>query len=639
MKRALLWIAAGLVLVILVLAILPFVISVDTYRGAIERAAHDATGRTLKIAGPMRLTIFPEIGIAAEDVHFSNMAGGHAPDMASIGAMRLSVATLPLLTGKIRVSSITLDQPVINLEADAQGRTNWTFARQTDQGQTSRGLPKGLSFSGIDITNGEIHYTDDATAKSLSLEALNLHADLTTLDAPASVKGDLVYAAKKIDIEGRVETLQSLSEGAATKLALSLKSELLNASFDGALAPDRSLSGSVNAGSPSARKLGAWLGKEMPAGGGLGKMEISGKIAHSAGLTEFSGLKLALDQITATGSLSVETGGVRPRVTGQLAAGHLDLNPYMQMGGGAAAPAAAPAKGWSTAPIAVDALRLVDADLSFNAQSLVIRKFSVGKTALHVVLNDGVLQANLNPMTLYGGGGSARIGVDAHGRVPDVTANLSFDNVSMGSLLNDMLGVNKIEGVGKLELNVSGTGASADAIMHALTGKGSVTIANGRIRGVNLGMVARTVKTALSGDATGDGASTDFTQMGGSFVIAKGVMTNNDFSLTGPVISATGKGTIDIGNQTIDFLLSPKADVAVANVTVPFRIRGPWTKPSYVPDLAGLASGVVQGLANGQGAGGLLGGLLGGGKSTTTTDTQQQKKSSPGDFLGGLLGR
>ena len=205
----------------------------------------------------------------------------------------------------------------------------------------------------------------------------------------------------------------------------------------------------------------------------------------------------------------------------------------------------------------------------------------------------------------------------------------------MASLLGDALGVNKIEGIGKLTLNAASSGASADAIMRALSGKGTIQIGNGRIRGVNLGMVAQTVKSVLGGDATGAGAATDFTHLGGSFVIAKGVLTNNDFTLAGPVLSATGRGNIDIGHRSIDFTVVPKADVALANVSVPFRIRGPWSKPGYLPDLGSLAGNLIQGMANGTGnAGGLLGGLIGDGKPSSGSPPKDA-----GGLLGGLFGR
>ena len=76
-----------------------------------------------------------------------------------------------------------------------------------------------------------------------------------------------------------------------------------------------------------------------------------------------------------------------------------------------------------------------------------------------------------------------------------------------------------------MTLDVTARGRSPNAIMHALAGKGAVTFLNGRMRGVDLAGVARTIQGALSGQAVSSSASTDFTEMAGSFTIANGVMT------------------------------------------------------------------------------------------------------------------
>ena len=52
-----------------------------------------------------------------------------------------------------------------------------------------------------------------------------------------------------------------------------------------------------------------------------------------------------------------------------------------------------------------------------------------------------------------------------------------------------------------MTLDVTAHGRSPNAIMHALAGKGAVTFLNGRVRGVDLAGVARTIQGALSGQA------------------------------------------------------------------------------------------------------------------------------------------
>jgi len=96
---------------------------------------------------------------------------------------------------------------------------------------------------------------------------------------------------------------------------------------------------------------------------------------------------------------------------------------------------------------------------------------------------------------------------------------------------------------------------------------------------------------------------------------------------------------INLGQRTLDFRVEPKLALAPggllgkAGVGVPFHISGPWTKPSYMPDLAGAAVGLVGTVVDsGQGLGSLLGNVVGGPGGNT-----QQKKS--GLSLNSLFGR
>ena len=69
---------------------------------------------------------------------------------------------------------------------------------------------------------------------------------------------------------------------------------------------------------------------------------------------------------------------------------------------------------------------------------------------------------------------------------------------------------------------------------------------------------------------------------------------------------------------------------------VPFLVSGPWTKPSYKPDMKALAGTLVQQVTSGSGGlGGLLGNVLGGKKSSDTGAPQKKQ----GLDLNSLFGR
>jgi AsmA protein len=220
---------------------------------------------------------------------------------------------------------------------------------------------------------------------------------------------------------------------------------------------------------------------------------------------------------------------------------------------------------------------------------------------------------------------------------------LNVNGVAMKALLETAMKINRIEGTGAMALDVTGGGISQQAIMNSLRGTSSAQLRNGTIRGVDLGAVARTVQNVLSGAlaaATGDKASTDFTEAGGTFTIANGVMHNRDFHLLNPFMRMTGAGDINLGPRTLDFRVEPKLVVSPggllgnAGIAVPFHISGPWTKPSYTPDLAGAAVGLVgTAVDGGLGLGSFLGNAVVGSRSGNA------QKKKPGLNLNSLFGR
>ncbi|MDE2072590.1 MAG: AsmA family protein [Alphaproteobacteria bacterium] len=669
MRRILIIVAAVIGVLVVVALILPFVVPVDAYRGQIEQQASTATGRQLKINGELRLSIFPTLGVKAEQVTLANVPGGEAPYFASMDSLGVGVKLLPLLSGKVEVSQVTLNKPVINLEVEKDGKGNWALGAQKQAAETAAAKPGGglgaaatATFKGVSIKNGRITYRNAVTGKHRSFDAINVTVAITSLVKPISVDGSLVSDGQKISMDGTVSDPKALMNGSATPVDLSLTSDLLQASFKGTLASGGNADGALKLDTPSVRKLAVWAGIALPTGGGLGHLSLEGHIAAKGSRDDFSAIRLLLDGQTLTGALSVDRAGTIPFLSGALGVDHLNLNPYMvsaaASGNGKAPSTPPPNQGWSKTPIDFSALRLMNAKLTLNVGAIQMKSLKLGKTALALTLNGGALAADLNPVTLYGGAGRATLKVDASGATPTIAETTQFDNLAMRSFLTDAIGVSRIEGTGMLALDITGSGDSTNTIMHSLAGKGAILFKNGRIHGVDLAAVAQTIQNALSGAAVSSGASTSFTEMGGTFTIASGVMTNKDFHLLSPFIRMTGAGTINLGEQTIDFVVSPKAvaslqgqggSQSLRGLGVPFHITGSWSHLHYSPDLSGVAKDILNSVMKGGiSSKSVLQGLFGGPQTNQQTNPQnpqqqpqqqqQKKKKNPLDVLQGLFG-
>jgi AsmA protein len=124
--------------------------------------------------------------------------------------------------------------------------------------------------------------------------------------------------------------------------------------------------------------------------------------------------------------------------------------------------------------------------------------------------------------------------------------------------------------------------------------------------------------------------------MDGTFTITRGVLSNQDFRLDGPLLSMNGTGAVDVGDRTIDFKVMPKASATIARrkltVGVPFHIKGPWRHVHYVADVSGIVKGVLQNLETGRAP---FKGMFG---ASSKPDDKKKKHKSLGDALKNMLG-
>ncbi len=456
------------------------------------------------------------------------------------------------------------------------------------------------------------------------------------LDKPVALHGTFAFRGQPVTFDATTPAPRAPLSNQPAKIAVALRAPLLAASFDGTAAPGGRLAGAIKMDAADLRAAAVWLGVRLPATGGFARFSLASMVKGDDRVAELSGMKLMLDGATITGQLDLDRRGHVPALSGKLAFDKLDVDPYITAPhkNGAAQTPAHHSEGWSREEIKLDALRAIDADLTLETGALKIRNLTLGRTRVALLLQDSDLRAHLGPMALYGGSGTGELEVDARTPEPRFYNAAEFRNVALAPFLTGAIGVKQIEGTGTIALDVSSHGTNPDAIMRALSGKGSIDLHDGRLTGVDIGAVARTIQAVLNG-AEGPGAFTDYSSMTGSFAVTSGVLAANDFQLNGPLIDANGAGTVDLGNRTIDFRIVP----TIAKLGVPFHIKGPWSHVHYAPDFTGLVSGVLSNLASGKAPfKGLFGSSSKPPASKPPADAPKKKHKSAGEALKNMLG-
>ncbi|MBV5258052.1 AsmA family protein [Synechococcus moorigangaii CMS01] len=633
--------------------LIPMLLTPENWRGEIERRAGEQLGREVSIGGDIGLSILPAIQITAGDVSIGNAEGFGEEAFAELSELRLGLALWPLFSNRVEVSEFVLVEPVIRLRQSASGN-NWTFATadsaapppSDDNGgfRQPGALPIDGTFSNIRIENGALSFSDGSETWEVS--QLNVHLQAQDLDRDASLSADFILRGESISLNAGLGGLRPFMEGRETPLTLDVRSTPLTMSFDGSALEsstfDLSGEASVEADIPGLARL---AGEPLPPGSALRSASASGRFTSVPGELSFENARLRLDEITATGALTVVTEGERPLLNGQLAIPVLDLNPYMpeeQSG-----TASGGRTEWSTEEIDLAALRLVDADLRLSAGRLIFGDIEVSEADVRARLTNGRLVADLSRFTLYGGNGSGQLVVNARGATPSYALTARLQGLQTQPFLGAAADFSALRGLGNFAIDLNSSGASTAAIMRSLSGNGNLRLSDGAIEGFNLAQILRGVQTAITTrqlpQGFGPEEETDFSELGGSFTIRNGVLSNNDLSMLSPLLRVTGAGEFNLAEQSMDYRVSPRAVASLAGqggtpelngIAVPVRIRGGFADPSFSIDFEAVARELATGQARG-----LLDRLLPGQRQSEDEEGEEQAQPTPADLLRGLLDR
>ncbi|MEO3472076.1 AsmA family protein [Roseomonas sp. CAU 1739] len=263
MKRAL-RIAAGLVLGVLLLiggamVALEVAIARGELNTQIDAALERAIGREVNQgAFSLRLGLRPRIAMA--DATIANIPGGSRPDFARIGRLDVTLALLPLLSGRVEIDSVRLADADIILERDAEGRANWIFGPGGSTGSAG-----GLTIAAVDIETSRI-LLPGGPVTTVEIPALHLArdepGDPLELDGRIRLDDEALSVSARLgpEVDG-VLAMDASIEGQGLRLRLH------GAWPRGTDAPGWSLAVQAEADRAAAQRLGRRFGRLIPATG------------------------------------------------------------------------------------------------------------------------------------------------------------------------------------------------------------------------------------------------------------------------------------------------------------------------------------------------------------------------------------
>ncbi|MCB1407483.1 MAG: AsmA family protein [Rhodobacteraceae bacterium] len=583
-----------LVFLVVVVVAAIFLVPADRIANLAARQFEAATGRALTITGSVSPTIWPSIGARIEGVTLANMSGSDAGPMFTAQSVDLGVNLSALVGGAVSVQRFEVQQPQIILERDANGRGNWVFeglgggeATAPVEGGGSGGLP-AISLDRALISNASLRFIDHAAGTDITVDGVDLELTMPDTAGPADLRLTARRGGQTGRIEAHVGSVAGLLAGDVVAIAATLSADGAEARFEGRaglepLAAEGRISFEGSRLAPALALAGIAGAEPLPAA--ARPLTLGGQVTLApAGSLHLREGVIGVGTSRIRAALDLVTSGDRPNLTGEIGADSLDLRPFLEGGGDASASGGT---GWPTDRIDASALGLMDARIGLTLGPVQTGFADLDSLRGALVIDRSRAVLELAEVRAFEGALAGELVANNRSGL-SVGGTMQLRNVQLLPLLRQAAEFERLTGTASMDLRFLGSGSSVDAIMHSLEGTGRLDFGAGEIIGFDLAGMLRN----LDASYVGEGNRTIFESLTGSFTMQGGVLRNEDLALAASLVTVAGRGTVDLGEQVLDYRVTPEAmrnaDTGAA-LRVPLLITGPWSAPRFRLDLEGLA--------------------------------------------------
>ncbi|NWG71393.1 MAG: AsmA family protein, partial [Parvularculaceae bacterium] len=611
MSRFIIAVLALVALLVGIIVVAPGLIPIEAYKGRVEKAASDVLGRQVTIGDNLRFKLVPRTAFQVADLQIANAEGFADPYLAFVREADIGVKLLPMLTGgAIEIERFVLTEPDINLARAKDGAVNWNLATPPAADAQAQGATRDVALGDVRIVDGKLSYADAAAGKTYDLDDIDAAVTLKSLKEPLEIDGAFKFEGAPSRAKLVLTSLAKMMAKEPAGLKLDLVLGTASGSADVTIETEGGLaySGPMSLNAPDLPAFAKMMGTPLAEAPGFDKLAVKGEARGGPTSLRLTNADIDFDAIDAVGAIGLAWGGARPKATGRLNVGALDLRPYL--------PPPATGQGfpaWSNEKLDFASLRNMDADLDVAAEQIFLNDLKFGASRMKLKIENGRMVADIPELGMYGGGGSGQLVVNARQATPSITGKFDLGSVQAEPFTKDLMKIDKLLGLGGFNMEFSASGSSQAAIMRSMDGKGGFDVADGAIKGVNLAKLVRAVNDARKAGLTPAAISrfisaaqqpdekTDFSEFLSEFTIANGAVTIPTITLKGPYLSMTGFGVVDLPAQTFELRLSPRGSTSIDGATgysaaIPLRAAGTFSKPGQPSiDLQELLLGEFRG--------------------------------------------
>lgn len=621
----LIWIPAVLGLLLAALVVFVLLFDWNMLKPTISERVSEALDRPFSIEGDLSVdwrrdrqsdgwrSWVPTPHIAAEQMMLGNPEWAEGETFVSLQRAEMYLALLPLLSKVVRIPRIDVQQPLADLQRQADGQNNWTF----DLGRDERDPASDPSAWVLDIgtigfDQGQIAVNDAVSRLQLDVQVEPLGepipfadivgeqsesaADTTPQDYAFAWRATGRYQQQAVEGEGRIGGLLALQD---PSLPFPLEADVRAGSTRVRVAG--TLTDPLNLGAldMQLRLSGTSLGNLYPLIGvtlpDSPPYSTDGRLsaqlqAEDGAVYRYQDFNGSIGDSDIHGDLTYVAGELRPKLSGNLVSNQLlfsDLAPLI----GADSNSDKEARGSEAVQPADKVLpveefrterwRTMDADVRVQGKRIVHSdELPITDLDTRVLLEDGRLRLAPLKFGMAGGTLEADIALDGQAVPLNGQANLSARGLKLKELVPGFEPMQTSLGELNGDAELSGSGNSVAALLGTADGSlqlaindGTVSRALMEIAGLNVGNY---LVTRLFGDDEAQincaVADLEFNQ---------GLMTTPIFVVDTENAIIEVNGTVNFASEEMDLDIDPESKgMRIFSLRSPLYVRGTFANPS-----------------------------------------------------------
>lgn len=584
----------GVIVVVAALRIaFPFLVQTETVAQSIEQTLENWTGAEVHVGKGAEFVFWPYPRVTLGNVRIVGGKGDAGGELASIETMSATFDLLGAVRGEPEFSDFELVRPAIHVGWNADGVFNWRHSGWMMQAiDATASTPKGQAAELTDERIGTISIRDGildvARAEGGPYRITDINGSLTwpalrqRLDLSLSgvVNGEMTRWSFASD-----QPLALLA-GRDAPVRTNISADPTTVNFEGTanLSGNAFVSGALQLATPSLSRLLAWQGKDIPAVGNIGQLNVEANIATSGYSAKLENVKLTLDNAQATGVLDIAMPpeGV-PQVGGTLAFDRMNLRAFLT--------AFSPLSGTDENAPTIDTafIHQFGMDLRLSAKTADFSPFSLQNLAAGMRIENGRASFDIGDSTFLDGRMTGRIALSENGFRGGGQLQMSVSNVDIGAIVGALALPGPLpSGIGSADFELSTDRPLWATTASDMSGRFRLRMGTGTLTHFNRqAFEERAARNAFFNISETANGSFDFTRADvearldrGLAELTKAEIEGNEKLLTLSGMIPYRTGSVALAGTLAD---RPQAGATAVKPPISFFVGGSWPEPVISP--------------------------------------------------------